>query len=194
MQKNVIVFDTETNGLNDCSVLSVSAIKIEVDLELKCCREIKKFNRFYFRNKDEEINETAIRINKLTDEKINFKRQGEDYPKYFLKDDRFRKFCSETEYFVAHNIDFDSKFLPFKLEHKFCTQKSNIDIIKKESGTKGKYKYPSLMETAEFYDIKLDKSQWHGSEYDTYICKEIFMTMLKSKETSATIIKFLKGE
>ena len=189
MQKNVIVFDTETNGLNDCSVLSVSAIKIEVDLELKCCREIKKFNRFYFRNKGEEIDETAIRINKLTDEKINFKRQGEDYPKYFLKDDGFRKFCNDTDYFVAHNIDFDSK-----LEHKFCTQKSNIDIVKKESGIEGKYKYPNLMETAEFYDIKLDKSQWHGSEYDTYVCKEIFMAMLKSKETSDIIIKFLKGE
>lgn len=98
MQKNIIVFDTVTNGLNDCSVLSVSAIKIEVDLELKCCREIKKFNRFYFRNKGEKIDEIAIRINKLTDEKINFKRQGEDYPKYFLKDDGFRKFCSYIDY------------------------------------------------------------------------------------------------
>ena len=84
--------------------------------------------------------------------------------------------------------------MPFKLEHKFCTQKSNIDIVKKESGIEGKYKYPNLMETAEFYDIKLDKSQWHGSEYDTYVCKEIFMAMLKSKETSDIIIKFLKGE
>ena len=71
MQKNVIVFDAETNGLNDCSVLSISAIKILVDLELKCCKEVKKFNRFYFRNKNEEINEAAIKINKLTDEKIS---------------------------------------------------------------------------------------------------------------------------
>ena len=133
MQKNVIVFDTETNGLNDCSVLSISAIKILVDLELKCCKEVKKFNRFYFRNKNEEINEAAIKINKLTDEKINFKRQGADYPKHFEKDDGFKKFCSDTEYFVAHNINFDSKFLPFELKYRFCTQKSNINIVKKES-------------------------------------------------------------
>ena len=190
----VIIFDTETNGLENCSVLSISAIKIDIDLKSNSYKEIEKFNRFYFRNKNEEINEVAIKINKLTDEKISFNRKKADYPKYFEKDDGFKKFCSDTEYFVAHNIDFDSKFLPFKLEHKFCTQKSNIDIIKKESGTEGKYKYPSLMETAEFYDIKLDKSQWHGSEYDTYICKEIFMGMLKSKETSDIIIKFLKGE
>ena len=50
------------------------------------------------------------------------------------------------------------------------------------------------METAEFYNIKLDKSQWHGSEYDTYICKEIFMAMLKSKETSEVVKKFLEGK
>ena len=194
MQKNVIVFDAETNGLNDCSVLSISAIKILVDLELKCCKEVKKFNRFYFRNKNEEINEAAIKINKLTDEKISFNRKKADYPKYFEKDDGFKKFCSDTEYFVAHNIDFDSKFLSFELEHKFCTQKSNVDIVKKESGTEGKYKYPSLMETAEFYNIKLDKSQWHGSEFDTYICKEIFMAMLRAEKTPDAVIKFLEGE
>lgn len=194
MQKKIVVFDTETNGLNDCSVLSVSAIKILVDLELNSCKKIKKFNRFYFRNKNEKINEEAIKINKLTDEKISFKRQGKKYPEYFEKDNGFEKFCKDTEYFVAHNIDFDSKFLSFELKNKFCTQKSNINIVKKESGTEGKYKYPSLMETAEFYNIKLDRSQWHGSEYDTYICKEIFMAMLKNKETSEIIIKFLEGE
>ena len=50
MQKNVIVFDTETNGLEDCSVLSISAIKMAVDLENREIKEIDKFNRFYFRN------------------------------------------------------------------------------------------------------------------------------------------------
>ena len=130
----------------------------------------------------------------MTDEKINFKRQGADYPKHFEKDDGFKKFCSDTEYFVAHNINFDSKFLPFELKYKFCTQKSNINIAKKESGIEGRYKYPSLMETAEFYSIKLDRSQWHGSEYDTYICKEIFMAMLKNEETSEIVRKFLEGE
>ena len=192
----VIIFDTETNGLNDCSVLSISAIKIDIDLKINYYKEIEKFDRFYFRNEGEEINVDAIAINGLSDEEILKRRTDSDakYSKYFEKDKDFMEFCKDTRHFVAHNIDFDSKFLPFKLEHKFCTQKSNIDIVKKESGTEGKYKYPSLMETAEFYDIKLDKSQWHGSEYDTYICKEIFMAMLKSKETSDIIIKFLKGE
>ena len=192
----IIIFDTETNGLENCSVLSISAIKIDIDLKLKFYKEIGKFNRFYFRNEGEEINADAIAINGLSDEEILKRRTDSDakYSKYFEKDKDFMEFCKDTRHFVAHNIDFDSKFLPFKLEHKFCTQKSNIDIVKKESGTKGKYKYPSLMETAEFYNIELDRSQWHGSEYDTYICKEIFMAMLKNKETSATIIKFLKGE
>lgn len=50
------------------------------------------------------------------------------------------------------------------------------------------------METAEFYSIKLDRSQWHGSEYDTYICKEIFMAMLRAEKTPDAVIKFLEGE
>lgn len=192
----VIIFDTETNGLNDCSVLSISAIKIDVDLKINSYKEIEKFDRFYFRNEGEEINAEAVAVNGLTDKEILRRRveSGIKYSKYFEKDKDFVDFCKDTRHFVAHNIDFDSKFLSFELKNKFCTQKSNINIVKKESGMEGKYKYPSLMETAEFYNIELDRSQWHGSEYDTYICKEIFMAMLKNKETSDIIIKFLKGE
>ena len=192
----VIIFDTETNGLNDCSVLSISAIKIDVDLKINSYKEVERFDRFYFRNEGEEINADAITINGLSDEEILKRRTDSNakYSKYFEKDKEFLDFCKDTKHFVAHNIDFDSKFLSFELKNKFCTQKSNINIVKKESGTEGKYKYPSLMETAEFYNIELDRSQWHGSEYDTYICKEIFMAMLKNKETSDIIIKFLEGE
>lgn len=192
----VIIFDTETNGLNDCSVLSISAIKIDVDLKINSYKEVERFDRFYFRNEGEEINADAITINGLSDEEILKRRTDSNakYSKYFEKDKEFLDFCKDTKHFVAHNIDFDSKFLSFELKNKFCTQKSNINIVKKESGTEGKYKYPSLMETAEFYNIELDRSQWHGSEYDTEICKEIFVAMLKNEETSEIVREFLEGE
>jgi len=191
----VIIFDTETNGLENCSVLSISAIKIDVDLKLNSYKEIGRFNRFYFRNEGEKINAEAVAVNGLTDEEILRRRteSGMKYSKYFEKDRDFIDFCKGIEHFVAHNISFDRKFIPFDLKTQFCTKESNIDILK-IPGKFGKYKWPRLNETAKFYGIELDENRWHGSEYDTEICKEIFVSMLKNKKTSGIVKKFLEGE
>ena len=191
----VIIFDTETNGLENCSVLSISAIKIDVDLKLNSYKEIGRFNRFYFRNEGEKINAEAVAVNGLTDEEILRRRVESDikYSKYFEKDKDFVDFCKDTNHFVAHNISFDRKFIPFDLKTQFCTKESNIDILK-IPGKFGKYKWPRLNETAKFYGIELDENRWHGSEYDTEICKEIFVSMLKNKKTSGIVKKFLEGE
>ena len=191
----VIIFDTETNGLENCSVLSISAIKISVDLELNSYKEIERFNRFCFRKEGEEINAEAVAVNGLTDKEILSRRAklGIKYSKYFEKDKDFVDFCKDTNHFVAHNISFDRKFIPFDLKNQFCTKESNIDVLK-IPGKFGKYKWPRLNETAKYYGIELDENRWHGSEYDTEICKEIFMAMLQNKETFEIIIKFLKGE
>ena len=192
MQKNVIVFDTETNGFNDCSVLSISAVKLKIDLENKEIEKIGKFDRYYFRKQNEEINKEAIKINGLTDEEITKKRNGEKYSKYFLEDKDFIDFCRGIKHFVAHNISFDSKFMPFELENQFCTKETNIEICKLPSGFNGKYKWPRLSEAAEFYKIEMDEEKWHGSEYDTQICAEIFRKMLQREETYLIVKKFLE--
>lgn len=191
----VIIFDTETNGLENCSVLSISAIKIYVDLKLNSYKEVERFNRFYFRNEDEKINAEAVAVNGLTDEEILRRRveSGIKYSKYFEKDKDFVDFCKDTNHFVAHNISFDRKFIPFDLKNQFCTKESNIDILK-IPGKFGKYKWPRLNEAAKFYGIELDEEKWHGSEYDTEICKEIFVAMLKNEETSEIVREFLEGE
>lgn len=191
----VIIFDTETNGLENCSVLSISAIKIDVDLKSNSYKEIGRFNRFYFRNEGEKINAEAVAVNGLTDEEILRRRveSGIKYSKYFEKDKDFVDFCKDTNHFVAHNISFDRKFIPFDLKTQFCTKESNIDILK-IPGKFGRYKWPRLNETAKFYGIELDENRWHGSEYDAEICKEIFVSMLKNKKTSGIVKKFLEGE
>lgn len=52
--REIIIFDLETNGIRDCSVLSISAIKLEVDIENLNVREIGKFDRYYYRNPGEK--------------------------------------------------------------------------------------------------------------------------------------------
>ena len=54
--RKIIVFDLETNGIRNCSVLSISVIKLEIDEKDLSVKEIGKFDRYYYRNPGEKIN------------------------------------------------------------------------------------------------------------------------------------------
>ena len=45
--REIIIFDLETNGIRNCSVLSISAIKLEIDEKDLSVKEIGKFDRYY---------------------------------------------------------------------------------------------------------------------------------------------------
>ena len=191
--REIIIFDLETNGIRDCSVLSISAIKLEVDIENLNVREIGKFDRYYYRNPGEKINFGAIRVNGLTDENISILRKDKNYSKYFEEDYDFEDFCDGVKHFVAHNISFDSQFLKIPYMRKFCTMNENVENLKIE-GKYGKYKWPKLNETAKYYGIEVDELSTHRSDYDTYLCKEIFVKMLKDNNYNRRIIEFLSVE
>lgn len=188
--RKIIVFDLETNGIKDCSVLSISAIKLEVDIENLNVREIERFDRYYYRNPGEKINFGAIRVNGLTDENISILRKDRNYSKYFEEDYDFEDFCNGVKHFVAHNISFDSQFLNIPYMRKFCTMNENVENLKIE-GKYGNYKWPKLNETAKYYGIEVDELSTHRSDYDTYLCKEIFVKMLKDNNYNSKILEFL---
>ena len=191
--RKIIVFDLETNGIKDCSVLSISAIKLEVDIENLNVREIERFDRYYYRNPGEKINFGAIRVNGLTDENISILRKDRNYSKYFEEDYDFEDFCDGVKHFVAYNISFDSQFLNIPYMKKFCTMNENVENLKIE-GKYGKYKWPKLNETAKYYGIEVDELSTHRSDYDTYLCKEIFVKMLKDNNYNRKILEFLSVE
>ena len=188
--RKIIIFDLETNGIKDCSVLSISAIKLEVDIENLNVREIGKFDRYYYRNPGEKINFGAIRVNGLTDENISILRKDRNYSKYFQEDYDFEDFCDGVKHFVAHNISFDSQFLNIPYMRKFCTMNENVENLKIE-GKYGNYKWPKLNEIAKYYGIEVDELSTHRSDYDTYLCKEIFVKMLKDNNYNSKILEFL---
>ena len=193
LMREIIIFDLETNGIRDCSVLSISAIKLEVDIENLNVREIGKFDRYYYRNPGEKINFGAIRVNGLTDENISILRKDRNYSKYFQEDYDFEDFCDGVKHFVAHNISFDSQFLKIPYMRKFCTMNEIVENLKIE-GKYGKYKWPKLNETAKYYGIEIDELSTHRSDYDTYLCKEIFVKMLKDNNYNRKILEFLSVE
>ena len=85
---DIIFFDTETNGFQGSSVLSISAIKVNYDEKTNKFSKKGEFNRFYFRNEGEEVNEGAIKVNGLTDDIIAQERQKSslNYPETFKED------------------------------------------------------------------------------------------------------------
>ena len=199
LNKNIIFFDVETNGFKGSSVLSMSAIKVNYDFEKSEWSKVSEFNRFYFREEDEEMNEGAINVNGLTDEVIAFERKklkdkiGE-YPLTFKSDmDNFFMFCQDTDHFVAHNISFDRSFVDFSLKNQFDTMKENIDILKIENNC-GNYKWPKLIECAKYYKVPFEKNQFHGSYYDVLIMFRIFYKMTKNEIAKNRIFNFLEKD
>lgn len=166
----IIVLDLETNGLNEIdSVLTCAAIKYEYSPSQHELTAADRFLRYYFSKEPE--NPEAIRINGLTREIISEKRSNNNWPQYFADDEDFRDFCADTDLFVAHNISFDSKFVPFiKNKKMFCTMKSNTQYF---FG-----KYPKLVELAAFLNLNYYRSSFHDSAYDVEITGQILQKMI----------------
>lgn len=193
MIKEIIFFDTETNGFKGSSVLSISAIKVGFDTMTKKFIKLDEYDRFYFRNPGEMLNQGAIDVNGLTDEEITKRRGQNSYEKYYLDDvDSFKEFCKNAKHYVAHNISFDRSFIPFKLKNELCTMKTNTEIVKKGwDPIKQKYKWPKLIETAKFYNVKLDPNELHNSLYDVLITFRIFFRMYNYEQGKPIIEEFI---
>ena len=193
MDRNIIFFDVETNGKIGSSVLSISAIKVNYNFEKNEWTKVSEYNRFYFRNKGEPIDFGAVNVHGLTDEVISSKRQDTNYPSTFKEDvDAFFLYCQDTDHFVAHNIKFDRSFIPFPLKNQFDTMMENIDIVKAGiNPSYGTYKWPKLMECAEFYNVPMIEEQLHESLYDVLITFRVFYKMTKNPFGKPRVEKFL---
>ena len=181
----LVVFDLETNGLsNHHSVLACSAFKFRIathtnrgqvaaepstsylfpshgPLEL-----VERFERFYLPK--ESLSSQAVKIHGLSMDVLIERRANRNWPVHFADDEEFLSFLQPAGLFVAHNVDFDTQFVPFLYDKtRFCTMKSN---------TTGKY--PKLEELARRFGIETDPIRFHDSSYDTYITSLIFNRMV----------------
>jgi DNA polymerase III epsilon subunit-like protein len=182
----IIIYDIKTNGLNkNYSVLSCSAIKYEIDANTYKMTELERFNRYYY--PVEKLEKSAIEKHRLTKEEITKRRDNANYPEYFIQDIGFFNFCQGISRFVAHNIDFDLKFIPFLNDKKkFCTMKINTDIVAiKLLDWKNEYKYPTLAETAMFYNVQFDENSLHDSMVDIEIIVKVFEKMLEKAKNNS---------
>lgn len=185
----VIFFDTETNGISsNNSVLSIAAIKVIVDLETSDIIFLDKYEKFYY-PKENYFNKEAIKVNGLNEKVITEKRKNKNYPKYFIEDEEsFFEFCDDCQHYVAHNINFDKRFLHRKLPKEFCTMRANSKIINLKN-IKGGCKFPKLIETTEFYQIHSDEEKFHDSMYDVKMTIKVFEAMLTYNTVTRMLVK-----
>lgn len=178
----IIVFDFETNGLDSekYSPLEIAAFKLDTSLNT-----IDKFHRFYYPKDDEGINKEAQKIHKLDYDKITILRKDASYARNFKDDHDFLDFARGTRLYVAHNIKFDEKFLPFKLceGSTFCTMLNNVGIV-----TRGN-RWPKLVHCLDFYKIKYDKNNLHSAYHDVYYTVEVLRSMNKENSKLQDILK-----
>lgn len=180
----ITLFDFETNGTNATdSVLEVMFNKLYFNNK-GVFLEKKQFHRYYLLEENEVFSFGAYSAHGLLMKDIE-KIRGENclYPETFKKDlFSIMEFLDESDILVAHNIDFDYKFLPpMPLKYKFCTMKD----LKQTIGAlniNGKLKNPTLVEACSFYDVDFNVDQAHGAEYDTDKLTEMFLSMLETNK------------
>lgn len=176
---SIVCFDTETNGVMVTnSVLSVSAIYLELDAKNKKIYEVDRFNRFYYCEEPETPQ--AIAVNGLTEDRISELRKGTRYPKLFKDDPAFEEFCKGVSLYMGHNLSFDLKYTPFIREPiVFDTMHTNTNIVQASwNSYRGEWKYPKLLETAKFYGIEVREDRLHESMYDVELTVDIARKML----------------
>jgi DNA polymerase-3 subunit epsilon len=68
---------------------------------------------------------------------------------------------------------------------------ANKNIIK--IPYKNGYKYPKLLEAANFYNIKFEENNLHGSLYDVYITFKVFKAMFDHNTARLLVGRFIKS-
>lgn len=185
-EKNVLFFDTETNGFVGSSVLSFSGILVRFRLYddgKLTYKKIEEYDRYYYPM--EEYNEEAISVNHLDENAITDKRAGADYSNNFIHDDYIIEILNKADKYVAHNIKFDRSFMPIQIpeEKQFCTMLENVNIVKAPNKNKKGYKWPKLIECVNFYGIEVTEEKLHSSLYDVEMLLEVFKKTMESDIT-----------
>lgn len=184
---NILIFDTETGGVN-CYANDILQLSYQV-IDSRNFKILKEVNHFFPWPEDKSrVQWGAIQVNGLTEEYLATKDLSErrDALDEFISDLR------ECEVCVAHNGDFDKGFINatakregvrrFNWPRMVDTMKTTTDLCRlpPHAGRTG-YKWPKLIELAEHLCIKTDDINLHDSSADVELTKRCFVHLLEKE-------------
>lgn len=175
----VLVFDTETSGLNPgYNVILQLSYQIVDTATWDAVKEVNHY--FAWPSESSRVSSKAIEVNGLTKEFLGSQTLSnkQEALTEFVKDK------DSVELLVAHNLEFDKSFIIAECKEfgvKYATsgwanvydtmkKTTNICCIEKNYGYGG-YKYPKLSELADFLGISLDGLKLHDSSADVELTK-----------------------
>ena len=180
--KNIVVFDTETSGLQPYTntVLSLSWQVLDANLE-----KVAEESRFFEWPEDESrIQERAIEVNGLTRERLA--ELGTCDKRAALQE--FAEVIDGADLLVAHNGGFDLGFVKAEAKEANVTinlRKPMFDTMLemtdfcKIPGYYGEYKWPRLSELARCLDIDTHDIDWHQSASDVEVTARCFRKIVE---------------
>lgn len=182
----ILFFDTETSGLYpfDNVILQLSYQIVES----KDWSTIKTVNHYFnWPLESWRVSSKAIEVNGLTQEYLATKKISD-------KETALKEFVADknsVELLVAHNLDFDKKFILAECKEyniKFAqsgwnnvydTMKKTTNICCLEKNYGRGYKWPKLIELAQFLSVKVDDLNLHDSSADVELTKRCFIELVK---------------
>lgn len=186
----LIVFDTETTGLDPAHdrVIQISAIKYKVSGEK--LEEVARLNKFI--NPGFQISEQIEKLTGITNRKL---LGSESEMVIFFK--YIYKFFGERPRVAAYNSSFDIAFLERMYERyaKKFTPKEDIDVLALARDLIPKdYIFNFKLETVARYLRCNEEGRYHNSMVDTEATSRVYqklMQMRASKEEAGEQMSFL---
>ena len=184
----ILFFDCETSGLTPAwnKMLQLSWQLVDT-----CRWKLISKQNFYFKQPGKErVEQGAIRVNGLTKEHLM--ELGTVPRSKAIK--AFAKDMAKADICVAHNWDFDYRFIseedtkqliPWKI--RICTMKSTVNLCKLpfpfnryDDDDEQLYKYPKLSELARCLGINPLKFDLHDAGADVELTKQCYRILVKS--------------
>ena len=196
----ILIFDTETSGLNpQWNVILQLSYQI-VDSDSWATQ--KTVNHYFAWPEDKaRVSQEAINVNGLTEEVLMNKRLSNR--KTALEE--FVTDKDSCELLVAHNLEFDKKFILASCREEgvkyansgwgqsYDTMKRTTNYCQLPKDWGSGYKWPKLTELADCLDVDYSQIALHDSSGDVELTKQCFRKIVKQrlysfpKETDMTI-------
>ncbi|UTW55467.1 DNA polymerase III subunit epsilon [Kordiimonas sp. SCSIO 12610] len=170
-----IVFDTETTGFDPLSgdrLIEIGCLEM-VDMRLT---ETKPFHIYI--NPEREVPESAVKVHGLTTEFLKDKQLFAEIAQDFLD------FVGDDSVLVAHNAEFDMKFINFELE------KAGYPIIPakrfKDTLAIARTKFPgqanSLDALCKRFGVENGHRTLHGALLDSEILADVYIELMGGRQ------------